>query len=272
MAFEYLGGGAFDYFPCHYGNSKLLFRGPGKRLEVPYCAVIGGTETYGKFVENPYADLLEGMIGIPVLNLGCMNAGLDVFLHDDTVMEICEGARITVIQIMGAQNMSNKYYSVHPRRNDRFLNASGLLQAIYRDVDFTRFHFTGHLLHALVETSAEKFELVKQELKAAWVTRMQVILERIDGPVVLLWLADHSPEDEVQAGYIESDPMFVDRQMLGQLKDKIVGIVKVIASEEEVLAGQGRMIFTALEELVAQEMMGPIVHERVAQKLHSVMS
>ena len=57
MAYEYAGEAALDYFPCRYGQSKLLFRGPRRRLEGAYVAAIGGTETYGKFVPDPYPAL-----------------------------------------------------------------------------------------------------------------------------------------------------------------------------------------------------------------------
>ena len=90
----------------------------------PYCAVIGGSETYGKFVERPYPDLLQDMTGFPVVNLGCANAGADVFALDETVMDICKNAEITVIQLTGAQNISNRYYSVHPRRTIININTS----------------------------------------------------------------------------------------------------------------------------------------------------
>lgn len=158
MAFEQFGAGALDYYPCRYGKSKLLFRGPRKKLNKPYCAVIGGSETYGKFVEEPYPLLLERMAEKSVVNLGYMNAGTDVFANDPTILEICADAEVTVIQIMGAQNLTNRFYTVHSRRNDRFLKPTSILNTIYREVDFTEIHFTRHLLCALTEASEQKFE------------------------------------------------------------------------------------------------------------------
>ena len=59
MAYEFAGDSALDYFPCRYGQSKLLFRGPRRRFDGPYAAAIGGTETYGKFVADPYPALVR---------------------------------------------------------------------------------------------------------------------------------------------------------------------------------------------------------------------
>lgn len=121
MAYEYPREGALNYFPVRYGDSKLLFRGPKADLGERYVAFLGGTETYGKYVETPYPDLVGEEVGCATLNLGCVNAGLDAYLNDETVMDLCAASDVTVLQITGAQNMSNRFYAVHPRRNDRFL-------------------------------------------------------------------------------------------------------------------------------------------------------
>jgi hypothetical protein len=65
---------------------------------------------------------------------------------------------VTVVQVLAVQNLSNPYYTVHPRRNDRFLRASARLQNLYQDVDFTEFHFTRHMLQTLQMVSAPRFE------------------------------------------------------------------------------------------------------------------
>jgi len=270
MAYEHMGGSALDYIPCRYGKSKLLFRGPRRKLDKPYVAVLGGTEIYGKYVEDPLPTMLESMLRETVVNLGCVNAGTDVFTNDDTLMDICINAKATVIQIAGVQNMSNRFYSVHPRRNDRFLKASNLLSTIYRDVDFMEFHFTRHLLTTLEAHSPEKFQMVQQELKDAWVARMKSMLTRIDGKVVLLWMADHAPDDEVD--WRIQDPMFVDRAMLVQLAPLTAGLVEVVATREEIDAGHERMVFTPMEEPAAKELLGPVVHQAAARKLNEVLA
>ena len=149
MAYAYPGAGALDYFLCHYEGSRLLFRGPSRGLENPFVAVLGATESYGKFVERPYADLLQGRLGLNVVNLSCVNAGVDVYLHEEPITRIAARAEVAVVQVMGAQNISNRFYAVHPRRNDRFLGATPLLRSVYRTVDFTEFSFTRHLLTVL---------------------------------------------------------------------------------------------------------------------------
>ena len=152
MAFAFPGAAALDYSVCTYGNSKVQFRGPRCDLSGSYVACLGGTETFGKFLPDPYPALLRDVLGVPTANLGCVNAGIDVFLNEPAITDVAAGARVTVVQIMGAQNLSNRFYTVHPRRNDRFVHAAPGLRALYRDIDFTEFHFTRHLLGALLRT------------------------------------------------------------------------------------------------------------------------
>jgi hypothetical protein len=260
---------ALDYFPCRYGTSKLLFRGPRRRLQDDYVVFLGGTETFGKFIEMPFSTLTEHETGMKSVNLGCVNAGIDAYITDKSLMGICAKAKVTVIQVMGAQNMSNRFYAVHSRRNDRFLRASTLLNTIYQEVDFTEFNFTGHLLTTLEAKSPEKFRMVRQELQDAWVARMQMMIAQIEGPVILLWLADH--EVEAGLGQTHAEPMFIEQGMIDAIRPKLADVVSVSATRDEVTAGIDEMIFAEMERPAATEMLGPVVHRRIAAELAKVL-
>ena len=146
MTYDILGPGALDYLPCLYGTSKLTFRGPRRALEGPYVAFLGGIVTFGKFIEQPFPLRVEHLTGVTSVNFGQVNAGLDVFANDASILEVAAQAKVTVMEATGAANMSNRFYTVHPRRNDRFLHAMPDLRRLYHDVDFTQFSFTHHML------------------------------------------------------------------------------------------------------------------------------
>lgn len=264
-----MGSAALDYLPCRYGTSKLLFRGPRRDLSKPYVAFIGGSETYGKFLPAPFAQQVEEDIGATCVNLGCLSAGIDVFLHDPFVPDAAAKAQVTVIQVLGAQNMSNRLYTVHPRRNDRFVEATRMLQTMYRDVDFAGVHFTGHLLKHLHKISPERFEMVVDELQTAWQARMRSFLSRIPGRVVLLWFAAHRPED--QRLFQTGDPFLVSRDMIEGLRDMVTDIVEVVPSPEALAAGTDGMVFSQAEVPAAREMMGPASHEEAATALKAAL-
>lgn len=196
-----------DYFPCRYGQSRNLFRGPRRRLRGEFVACIGGTETFGRLVEEPYPALLEREIDAKCVNLGCLNAGVDAFLEDLTVHEISSKARYTILQIMGADNLSNRYYMVHPRRNDRFLRARPLLHSLFPEVDFTEFHFTNHMLGRLSECSEIRFQEVVSELRSAWSARMGDLLGVLGRPLILIAFVD--PEEQAPAAFV-TDAMIAE--------------------------------------------------------------
>ena len=172
---------------------------------------------------------------------------------------------VTVLQLMGPQNMSNRFYAVHPRRNDRFLRASGAMRAIYREVDFTEFNFTRHMLTALQDRYPERFEAVADELRAAWVARTRTLLERIGGRVVLLWVSPN------RAGVV-ADPVALDASMVAELGDLVQEMVRVEPSMMARAAGCAGMRFGPLEEPAAAEMPGPLVHAEVAEALAPVLA
>ncbi|RMD93877.1 MAG: hypothetical protein D6811_04035 [Alphaproteobacteria bacterium] len=256
-----------DYQPCHYGRSKVSFRGPRVEPAGRYAVFLGGNETFGRFIERPFPALIAAAAGIAAINLGCANAGLDLYVKDPSLLEIVAGAETAVIQIMGAQNMSNRFYVVHPRRNDRFVRASATLKALYPEVDFTEYHFTRHLLMALRDQSPGCFELVVEELRAAWVARMRSLLEQVSGRAILLWLSDRAPEDDAEELSPGGEPLLVNREMLAALADTGAELVEHVASPAEIASGREAMIYSELEQAAAREMLGPRVHADVAARL-----
>ncbi|WP_068118103.1 DUF6473 family protein [Tropicimonas marinistellae] len=267
MAFEHPGDGALDYFPCHYGGSKLLFRGPRKPLDGRFAVFFGGIETYGKFIERPFPDLLGDALECTTVNMGCVNAGIDAYVQDHALLGVAEQARAAVIQVLGAANLSNRFYSVHPRRNDRFIKPSALMQTIYRDVDFSEITFTRHLLQALEAECPRRFDLLADELKAAWVARMKTWLGRIRCHRVLLWLADHAPEET--GG--DSDPRFIDRQMIEQLRPHVDDIVEVVYRTPSQGWPSDGMAYSELEAPAAHHTPGAGVHAEAAAALAPVL-
>ncbi|RGP38304.1 DUF6473 family protein [Pseudotabrizicola alkalilacus] len=267
MAFEYPGDGSLDYYPCRYGMSRVLFRGPRRDLDRPYVVTLGGTETYGKFVPEPYPALIEAATGLRMVNLGYVNAGLDLYLKDSAVLETASRARLAVVQIVGAQNLTNRFYSVHARRNDRFLRASSYLRNIYREVDFTEFSFTRHMLSTLQAVSENRFEVLAEELRAAWVTRMKTLITSLPCKTVLLWVANTPPPSPGRRSDLTHDPLLVDAEMVAVLRAQVTCYVEVVASPDALLRGTSGMAYAPFDAPAAQGLPGPAVHRQIADQL-----
>ena len=267
MSYEKMGNGALDYQPCRYGSSRLIFRGPERDLSGPYSLFVGGTETYGKFMAEPFPALVEKKTGLTCVNYGCINAGVDAFLSDAASIEIMRDADNVVIQVLGAHNMSNRFYRVHPRRNDRFLDASAVMKTIFRDIDFTEFHFTRHMLGTLCARAPDRYATLRDELKQAWVARMRLLLNSIPGRVYLLWFSAHAPTGEFGQPGLGPDPVFVDRAMLDVLRPLVDDVIEVVASNEALSKGAEGMVFSEMEKAAAQRVLGPAVHMEAAEAI-----
>ena len=273
MTFQHVSTGDLDYDRCSYGSSKLAFRGPYRMPQAVDVAVIGGTETFGKFVVHPFPVLLEQMCGRPVVNLGVVNGGIDSFRNDPIINEVAQRARVCIVQVMGAQGLSNAFYRVHARRNDRFVAPTQKLCRLFPEIDFSEFTFVRHLLARLHTVCPARFEVVVKELQRVWMVGMTDLVHRLAMPVVLVWMADHAPKSFADMDHdpLQPDPLYVTRKMLGTIAGKADGLVEIArpTGSQPDLRG---MVFSDLERPAAMTMPGPVLHGAVASALAQVIA
>lgn len=274
MRYDSSVGAGLDYAPCQYRGSRLYFRGPQRNLGHPYIAFLGGTETYGKFIEHPYPALVEQRIGMTCVNLGVPNGSVDAFLNDPAVKDVVANATLSVVQVMGAQAMSNRFYTVHPRRNDRFVRAATVLRALYPEVDFSDICFVRHLLAALWAISPDRFAILREELQTAWSARMRSVLSDLGSRSVLLWFAPGLPSDtpwDQRPDPLRHEPLFVTRRMIDQLRPLVRAVVIAPPSARAQAQGNSGMIYTQMQEGAASALPGPAAHAEAADMLAAVL-
>ncbi|MCC5969403.1 MAG: hypothetical protein JJU15_05600 [Pararhodobacter sp.] len=114
--------------------------------------------------------------------------GVDSRLNDPVLIDRAASARAFVMLLPPLGNQGNSLYSVHPRRNDRFLTARPALKALFPEVDFTEFDFTGHMLGTLAATCAERFAETRQILRQNWLEKLSALLVQLPEQGLLLHL------------------------------------------------------------------------------------
>lgn len=263
MSVSAIGDHMIDYAPCRYNGSRLWFRGPARALDRPYLACLGGCAVYGRYLAQPFPALLGARLAMPVLNLGVENAGPDAYLNDPGALATAANAKTALIQLAGSHNISNRFYRVHPRRNDRFLSASPTLRALYPEMDFTEVHFTRHLLSALFRLCPNRFEAIATEVRLAWRARMRHLIHRIRGDVVLFWLAPF-PLSEARLDLTWWD-IFLDARTVDGLRPHVHRIIEVVSPDWD--KGKSRMQVPLLEQARARLLPGPAVHRQAAEVL-----
>jgi hypothetical protein len=266
------GAGALDYFPCRYGASRALFRGPERDLSGAYIVALGGSPTFGKYVARPYPALVEQAVGQPVANLGGLNAGPDFYLSDPAALRVVSRARVAIIQVTSADGLSNPFYTVHARRNDRFLAATPALRALYPEVDFAEIHFTRHLLTVLARTDVARFAQICADLQENWLRRMRQLLAHLPQRRVLLWLANAPPPQQWVGLDPDPGPLLVTAGMLAALGPEASALVEAVPSPVAQAAGPAHMHVPQTEAEQARHLPGPAAHHEVAALLGPVIA
>lgn len=263
--------GALDYAPCRYGTSRAVFRGPARDVSGSYVAMLGGTQTFGKYVSAPYPALVEREIGQQVVNLGGLGAGPDFYLEDQAALRIAAEACLAVVQIPGAEAMSNPFYTVHSRRNDRILTPTPALRALFPEVDFTETLFARHLLTVLDKADPDRFQTVVTGLKTNWLSTMRQLLVHLPLRRVLLWLAEGMPP-KVATGLVGSGPLLVDEGMIVSVLQPGTRLVTAIPSVAARASGVKDMLFPETEAMQANSLPGGAVHAEIAARLSPMIA
>jgi predicted RNA-binding protein YlxR (DUF448 family) len=73
----------------------------------PYGVAIGGAQTFGRYVTQPFAEILARQNGIQVLNLGFSGAGPSFFLRRPELLRWVNKAEFVIVQAMSGRNLSN---------------------------------------------------------------------------------------------------------------------------------------------------------------------
>lgn len=252
---------AIDYAPCRYGGSRLWFRGPRRSVRSSYVACLGGCGVYGRYVSRPWPQKLEALTGRAVVNLGVENAGIDAYLNDPGALATAASANVVVIQLTGVHNTSNRYYSTHPRRNDRFLRAAPALISLYPEMDFTEVHFTRHLLKRLQLLCRDRFSLVAKEVQTAWQARMRTLVSQMNGEVFLLWFASKAFTDGGEDA--DAEEPFLTRGLVSPLiplvRQKIEVVPSIWRGTDEI------MEVPPLEQHRAAHLPGAEAHHEVSE-------
>jgi len=101
-----------DYQLERLRGTNLKFRGPiPRQLEADsYIACIGAAQTFGCFTARPFPALLAERLGMATLNLGYGGAGPSFFLNNERLLDVVNGARLVVVQVMSARSETNSEF------------------------------------------------------------------------------------------------------------------------------------------------------------------
>lgn len=242
-----------------YGDSRIAFRGPAVDPAAPHVAVVGSDEVAGRYVDMPMTAHVAEALGCPVANLGVHCGSLDALLRDEGALRALGGADVAVVQAMPAHMVSNRLYSVHPRRNDRVLEISRRMTALWPDVDFTDFVFVRHMLVTLRDRDPMRFAAVSDELETAWRARMPKLIAALPERRILVALRD------ADADPLGPQPLFVPQAAADEVAASFDAAVAVdLSGLRGHPSGLEEMVFEPEAAAAARLALPPEGHERAA--------
>jgi len=263
MSYQSLAAGDAAESFCQYGQSNLWFRGPPRTINEPYIACIGGAETFGRFVQRPFPAVLGARLNRPCINLGSLFCGAEALCQDPGLVQLANGAELCVLQFPDVLGQTNRFYRVHPHRNDRFVAPTQDLITLFPEVDFTEFHFVRHLISRLHTVSGPRFFEVKRELQHGWIRKLENFLSGISSPVIGLSLDIGSS----RFGDGRCDNVPIEPFMIEALSAHCIDIFRLnlrVSGEADDLED---VLFGTLQQPMAEHMIGPSAHRSIATAL-----
>lgn len=202
---------------------------PGKRFrgspatvntDEPFGIFLGAGQTFGRFVERPFVDLVSERLGIPCINLGLGGAGAKNYMHRDT-LALINKAQFCVVQVMSGRSS----------RNDLFDAQSG--QSVY-GLDPGQLGpsaFAERIVRHAIEIGDTRYLL--NEIRRGWIQETWELARRIYCPKLLLYVSKRPPAYEASPGSVHElageFPQFIDQATLDAVRPHFDGLAVCVS-------------------------------------------
>lgn len=193
------------------GINPHLFRGPIPDISQPYMACIGGAQTMGRFVENPFPAQLGTALDAPCLNLGLGGAG-PRFALQPAVLALLQRAQLVVVQVFAGRSASNSRYdnTVDGRNSGRCVRTGKTKR------------FEDFLTDLMQREDELLLRRTVQETREDYAYSMNELAGAIAAPKALLWLSrrkpDYTPNYESVFGIGNHYPQLLDASTLDSFR------------------------------------------------------
>lgn len=214
-----------DYQMYFDKETELWLRGPEHKLlkEGRYITCIGGAQTFGCFCDNPFPQLLQEALNVPVVNYGYGGAGPSFFLRQDKILRPLNNAACTIIQVMSGRSESNSEFDtgglayVTRRSDGRRLGA----RAAYQNLLWRKMIFGRKDLKRIIAETREN-----------WIMNYRSLMEKIEVPIILFWFSTRHPDYREHYLHVRTlfgrFPHLVNGMMLKAIKNEVDDYVQCV--------------------------------------------
>ena len=153
-----------------------------------YIAYVGAAQTFGRYCQQPFPNLIGSKLNIGTLNFGRGGAGPTYFLNQPNIIDYVNKSELAVVQVMSARSISNSVFE------SQLGGSTGLrlpdhkkmrLEEVFRKL------FNGE------DPRGKSYEFVFnliEETRQNYLNATLELLQAITVPKVLFWFSVRSPE------------------------------------------------------------------------------
>lgn len=217
----------FDYQHFQPTGTRKWFRGPARPLppEGPFIACLGAASAFGRFVETPYAALLEARLGLTCVNLGHGGARAPFYLRDQALMDMLNRASLVVVEMFSGRGTATPEIENQGDASAfvRWRGAAGGFT--FADRFFTE---------ALKARPAAEMVALRDAIRTAYVAEMRALLGALRVPRLLFYFSQRAPEApfglDSRESFMGLFPHFVDRGVVDALRPLATEYCEFISS------------------------------------------
>jgi hypothetical protein len=208
-----------------YSGKELIVRGPKPKSfkKNNYFTCVGAAQTFGRFCQQPYPNLLSEQLGLPVLNLGFGGVSADFFWQDNPkLLDYLNNAKFVIIQVMSGRSQDNSV----------FKNCRGYY--VTKVADETKINWVDAYQELIDHNDRQFVEKIIAETRQNWVNSYLQFLQKIQVPKILFWFSRREAryEDDYHNVHqlFNQFPQLVNSEMISQLEDYIDDYVECVST------------------------------------------
>ncbi len=233
MSYQAADREVIDYRLTRLPGTNFMVRAPlPSQLDggVPFVCALGAAQTFGRFAERPFLNLLGEKLGISTLNLGTAGAGPKHYLQRPKVLEIVNQSSLVILQVMSGRSVSNSYFEN--------VNAGSLRPWSAPKDEKPRHAET--VYSELFEAKGEEFiRALLVETRRNYVNSYIELLRAIKAPVLLFWFSRRGTDytelyahgvDRAAGGFLGEFPQLINTDIVKKLRSHVKYFVECVTS------------------------------------------
>jgi hypothetical protein len=204
-----------------------MLRGPRRWSgRKPFLTFLGAAQTFGRFVEHPFPEIVSGVLGADHINFGSAGAGPEYYLKKSATVEYVNRSALCVIQVMSGRSVSTSLLES--------IGGGGMLK--FRDGPRAGTNAMAADAYRILvrEYGTDSASRQLAEARQRWISCYNELFDKITVPIALLWMSSRSPDtsaDPDAQGNLGEFPHLIGSNELGAIRREGVHLIECVLKQ-----------------------------------------